>query len=215
MFIKLKSLIPNSLKIFIKKFYSFNGYLGLDKKMLEFINYKRGFYIECGANDGVNQSNTWYFEKKLDWHGILIEPQPNIFLKLKNNRSKKNFFENCALKSAKTNKNLITMHIDPSDTLISRSTKTSNRFTNKIEVIAKTLNSILIKNNAPKEIDFFSIDVEGDELNILNGINFKRYVFSYILIETLIFKQVNKFLKKKKYSFIKKLSGGDYLFKKN
>ena len=215
MLIKLKGLIPNSLKIFIKKFFFFNGYLELDKKMLKFINFKSGFYIECGANDGVNQSNTWYFEKKLGWHGILIEPQQNVFLNLKKNRSKKNFFENCLLKSKKTKINFMTMYSDPSDSLITRTTKISNRFTNKIKVAAKTLNSILLKHKAPNEIDFFSLDVEGDELNVLNGINFKKYKFRYILIETQIFEKINRFLRSKKYSFLKKLSDGDYLFKKN
>ena len=198
MFIKLKGLIPYELKIFIKKFFSYNGYLDLDRKMLEFINFKYGFYIECGANDGVNQSNTWHFEKRLGWHGILIEPQPSVFLNFK-----------------KGVKKIKTMYLVPSDTLITRSTKTSNRFTIKIKVIAKTLNSILIKNNAPNEIDFFSLDVEGDELNVLNGINFKKYKFRYILIETKIFEKINNFLKNKNYSFLKKLSDGDYLFKKN
>lgn len=214
-FIKLKSLIPYKLKILIKKFYSYNGYLDLDRKMLEFINFKNGFYIECGANDGVNQSNTWHFEKRLGWHGILIEPQPNVFLNLKKNRSKKNFFENCILKSEKIKKKFKTMHLVPGDTLITRSTKISNRFTIKIKVIAKTLNSILIKNNAPNEIDFFSLDVEGDELNVLKGINFKKYKFRFILIETKIFVKINNFLRNKNYSFLKKLSDGDYLFKKN
>ena len=31
--------------------------------MLKFINFKYRFYIECGANDGVNQSNTWNLKK--------------------------------------------------------------------------------------------------------------------------------------------------------
>lgn len=31
--------------------------------MLKFINFKYRFYIERVANDGVNQSNTWHFEK--------------------------------------------------------------------------------------------------------------------------------------------------------
>ena len=34
------------------------------------IYFKNG--IECGANDGVNQSNTWYFE--ISKKGLLIEP---------------------------------------------------------------------------------------------------------------------------------------------
>jgi len=52
-------------------------------------------------------------------------------------------------------------------------------------------------------------------LNVLKGINFKKYKFRYILIETKIFEKINNFLRNKNYSFLKKLSDGDYLFKKN
>ena len=64
----------------LKKIRKFNALNQLDKKMLDYINFSNGFFIECGANDGVNQSNTWYFEKYLNWHGILIEPLKNKFI---------------------------------------------------------------------------------------------------------------------------------------
>ena len=38
----------------------------MDKKLLKYINYKDGFYIDCGANDGINQSTTWFYEKTLN-----------------------------------------------------------------------------------------------------------------------------------------------------
>ena len=63
-------LFPKKLKTFFKKFRKFNALNQLDKKMLEFINYEDGFFIECGANDGVDQSNTWYFEKNLNENGF-------------------------------------------------------------------------------------------------------------------------------------------------
>ena len=50
--------------------------------MLKYINYSNGFYIECGANDGVSKSNTWYFEE-LNWKGLLIEPVNHVFNELK------------------------------------------------------------------------------------------------------------------------------------
>ena len=166
------------------------------------------------ANNGVDQSNTRYYERKLGWIGILIEPQKNVFKELRKNRSKKNFFENCALKSF-TQSNFKVLYADPSDTLITRSSKNSERYVKKLKVKAKTLHSILQRNRAPSRIDFFSLDVEGDELNVLNGINFKKYIFSNILIETLQFPKINLFLKKRGYVFKKKLSDGDYLFQKN
>lgn len=61
MLIKLKGLLPVRLKTYLKKFKRFNAYNNLDKKLLKYIDYKNGFYIDCGANDGINQSTTWYF----------------------------------------------------------------------------------------------------------------------------------------------------------
>ena len=86
--------------------------------------------------------------------------------------------------------------------------------TGKLEfgVYVKTLNKILNESKAPKIIDFMSIDVEGSEMEVLKGINFKEYKFKYILIECRNFKKINNFLIKKNYKFIKKLSTHDYLF---
>jgi len=182
--------------------------------MLDYVNYKNGFFIECGANDGINQSVTWYFEKTLKWKGILIEPIKEIFEELKRNRSKKNFFFNVALKSSKLKK--IVLHVDENDTLTTRSTL-DNKNRKKIRVNCNNLNNILNKIKPPKIIDLFVLDVEGDELEILNEINFKKYKFKFLLIETGNFSALSKILNKNNYIFIKKLYRGtvynDYLFK--
>ena len=49
---------------------------------------------------------------------------------------------------------------------------------------------------------------------VLKGIDFNKYNFEYFLIETKNLEIIN-FLKNKNYSFIKKLSHHDYLFKFN
>ena len=73
-----------------------------------------------------------------------------------------------------------------------------------------------------KRFDFFSLDVEGAELEVLNGIDFNKYTFNYILVETSNFKILKSFLVKKNYRFVERLSNynikhlpefGDYLFK--
>ena len=38
---------------------------------------KRGFFIEAGAHNGYDISNTLYLEKVLRWDGILVEPNPD------------------------------------------------------------------------------------------------------------------------------------------
>ena len=50
-------------------------------------------------------------------------------------------------------------------------------------VRTKTLTTIMNENNAPTFIDYLSIDTEGSELKILEGIDFDKYTFGYINIE--------------------------------
>ena len=203
----LKQFIPVKLKTFLKKRRDYNAIDSLDKKLKKYLNFKNGFFIECGANDGVNQSNTWYFEKKLNWRGILIEPVPNLFKELIKNRSENNIFVNkCLVEKNYKSKN-INMIYDNCKTKISKSqVKTLNT---QVSTVAKVLKDNKIK----KSIDLFSLDVEGYELNVLNGINFRANKIKYFLIETKNFNKLNKFLYLKNYRFIKKLSRHDYLFK--
>ena len=205
----ITSLFPKKLKTFFKKLRKFNALNQLDKKMLEFINYENGFFIECGANDGVDQSNTWYFEKNLNWSGILIEPLSKQFQELKKNRSKKNKFFNLALCSSEIENTLLMENND----LVSKSVIDSSKTTNsKFESVnSQTLTKILDEVSAPSLIDFFSLDVEGFEYQVIKGINFDKYNFKYFLIETKNDEVIN-YLINKNYILIKKLSGHDLLF---
>jgi FkbM family methyltransferase len=206
----LKKILPTKFKTFLKKFRKFNSINNLDKKLLKYLNFKDGFYIECGANDGVNQSNTWYFEKILNWRGILIEPNIESFKNLKNNRSSKNIFKNVALVSEDfKNKNEDIYLIE--NNLESKLTNISSSLSQK--VTTETLNNILKELNVNK-INFFSLDVEGYEEEVLKGLNLNIFDIDYILIETNNFGKINFMLKNCNYLLQEKLSFDDYLFKK-
>ena len=216
-------LIEKIINIFNKIFPTYTALNNLDKKMEKYLNYKNGFFIEMGANDGLNQSNTFFLEKKYKWKGILVEPSEK-FYPLQKNRSKTNFFSNDACCSfANKNKlikfsynNLMTLALNlNTDINIKTHLKNAKKHNKKNYIFQKKgvpLNDLLIKHKAPKIIDFFSLDVEGAEFEVLNGINFKSYKFKYILLETRKFNRINKFLKKKNYKFLIKLSKKDYLF---
>ena len=45
-------------------------------------NKKNGFFIESGAHDGESLSNILFFEKNLNWTGLLIEPLSDSFNRL-------------------------------------------------------------------------------------------------------------------------------------
>jgi len=203
---KFSALFTKKTKTFFKKFRKFNALNNLDKKLLQYINYKNGFYIECGANDGVDQSNTWYFEKCKNWHGILIEAHPEIFRELKKNRNKRNILVNKFLVS--NNYKSQTVNVSNND-LMSKFSTTNEESSFSTSI---TLTEVLKKNNSPKLIDLFSLDVEGYEFEVLKGIDFKNYKFKYFLVETNNFDNLNNYLISKKYKFIDKFSNHDYLF---
>jgi len=66
------------------KYFSINE---IDIKIEKYLDFDNGFFVELGANDGVNQSNSLYFEKYRNWKGVLVEPIPHNYLLCKKNRS--------------------------------------------------------------------------------------------------------------------------------
>ena len=78
--------------------------------------------------------------------------------------------------------------------------------------IPKTMNEILTDSSSPRNIDFFSLDVEGAEIEVLKGIDYNKYKFRYILVESRTPKIIEDFLAKHNYRLIEQLSSFDYLF---
>ena len=68
----------------------------LDTSLANHLQYHGGFFVEAGANDGLSQSNTAYFERYLGWRGLLIEPIPELAERCKRNRPRA-MVEQCAL----------------------------------------------------------------------------------------------------------------------
>lgn len=205
-------------------FYSLHD---LDKKMLQYINFENGIFIECGANDGITQSNTFYFEKNLGWKGLLVEPNYFLSEECKKNRPN-SIVENYALVSKNYDKNTVRGDFNCYPGLMSKVVDTGDYYDqhivnerisiNKHEIInvnAITLTQLLIKHNIEK-IDFFSLDVEGYEIDVLNGLDFDVFRPKFILIETANREEyqnsVRKYMIEKKYDFIERLSVNDDLF---
>ena len=59
--------------------------------------------------------------------------------------------------------------------------KRAPMFDSKVPMVS--LNSILCQASAPLKIDFLSIDVEGYEIEVLDGIDFSKWKFQVICIE--------------------------------
>lgn len=168
----------------------------LDLKLTPYLNWQNGFFIEAGANDGITQSNSLYFEKYKGWQGILIEPIPELATKCKINRPR-SLIENYALVPFGYGQDYVKMYYCNlmsfvEGAMISEEEKKVHlqagclvqniNQTYEINVPATTLTAILDKYRV-KNIDFFSLDVEGFELNVLQGIDFDKYQPKFMLLE--------------------------------
>ena len=59
------------------KMLNYKSKEGQDKWVVKMIGEKRdGFFVDIGAANGIIHSNSYVFEKDLNWKGICVEPNP-------------------------------------------------------------------------------------------------------------------------------------------
>lgn len=179
----------------------------LDRQIEKYINYDNGFFIEAGANNGYTQSNTFYYEYKRNWKGILIEPVLHNYKTCEYLRINSKVY-NCALVSSSYQEKFVKMRYAGLMTIVDGALKSKEnddfqvqkamKYENikesfEFEAEARTLTSILDESNI-KTIDLLSLDVEGYEAHVLDGIDFNKYRPKFILIEARFKEEIEKII---------------------
>lgn len=158
--------------------------LSQDMFVLTYLGFKRdGYFVEFGATNGVDLSNTWLLEKEFDWKGILAEPSKNWHEDLSKNRTCN--IENKAV-WIKSNETLTFLEATvPELSTIDdfRSIDIHSRKGKTYEVETISLEDLLNKYGAPSLMDYLSIDTEGSELDILSNFDFEKFKFKVITVE--------------------------------
>ena len=152
-----------------------------------------GVFVDIGANDGISFSNTYFFEKELKWTGVCFEPLESAFQKLQANRTSIN------IKACASNEDKFDFFLSISgygEMLSGLKSKYDDRHLQRVYTTIKeyggTIEEIEIKcidinkvleSNLIKNVDFISIDTEGNELEILKTINFEKIHVKVITVE--------------------------------
>ncbi len=146
-----------------------------------------GFFVEFGATNGVTFSNTYLLESEFQWKGILAEPARYWHAALRSNR-RCNIETDCVWH--KSNDALVFNEVSSMKELSTVETLNAADFHAKTRKNGKsyTVNTIsladlLEKHDAPRVVDYLSIDTEGSEHDILAGFNFEKYQFRVITCE--------------------------------
>lgn len=164
--------------------------LGQDLWVLERTGYKRnGFFVEFGATDGVRLSNTYLLEVAFGWQGICAEPNPGMFDKLRGNR-RCQVTQACI--GAVTGEKVDFVFADEyggmvrdmsADMHAERRAAFASMSEFRAELETVSLNDLLVSMNAPRDIDYISIDTEGSELSILQAFPFDHWRVRCLTVE--------------------------------
>lgn len=143
---------------------------------------RNGYFVEFGATNGKDMSNTYFLEKEMGWTGIVAEPNPTYWAALNENRSCF-ISQKCVYSRSGERLEFVASGplshialIDPADSL-DRSDAT------KVKAETISLNDLLVEAGAPKDIDFLSIDTEGSEAEILSHFDFASWHIRLIVAE--------------------------------
>ena len=210
------------------QFRRYWGLNSLDRRLAQLMPYRHGFFVELGANDGRSQSNSLHFERHKNWKGVLIEPCPTAYMRClitRSNRTK--VFCGCCVEPGKEGLlvpmeyfNLMSVQTDGATDYgtpnnlreLRKNVGREPDFAYKFGSYGYTLTAFLEQAEAPSRIDFLSLDVEGAERSVLRGLDFNKYQFRFILVETRQQQAVASYLSAHGYRLKEHLTKEDLLF---
>jgi FkbM family methyltransferase len=148
---------------------------------------KNGFFVEFGAANGIDLSNTYHLEKDYGWNGILAEPSRvwHPFFRKPDRQCIVDF--RCVTdntgdmveftEASSSEYSTISTFVESDMHCAIRRTAESYL------VESVSLIDLLDQHNAPIDIDYLSIDTEGSEYMILKAFDFSKYHLKIITVE--------------------------------
>lgn len=172
-----------------------HSYQGQDAFVVETLGGLRGgFFLDSGASDGVSGSNTLALERDYGWRGICVEPNATLYARLRTQRAA--YSVCCCLAAEEGDVAFleaagvyggIVAHYDPAflasiRTQVLTLGDPATPLPGTLKP-ARTLASVLADADAPPVIDYWSLDVEGAELELLRSFPFDRYQIRVLTVE--------------------------------
>jgi FkbM family methyltransferase len=169
----------------------FRAQHGEDRILFEYFGGRRsGYYVEVGAFNGVDLSNTFFFEQ-IGWEGLLVEPHPDLAALCRRDRPRSTVAA-CAVVPPGTPP-MVSFEVSDGAELYSSLAmgraqrdqvvrETGTLAVRTIQAEAKTLDRVLEEAGATA-VDFMTIDVEGHELGALEGFDIGRWRPRVVILE--------------------------------
>mmetsp|Transcript_8847 Transcript_8847/g.12631 ORF Transcript_8847/g.12631 Transcript_8847/m.12631 type:complete len:348 (-) Transcript_8847:152-1195(-) len=150
----------------------------------------KGTVVEMGAHNGLQESNSHFYDICLGWETLLVEGNAILWEKLIANRPRTHRFgyaPSCSEEDELMNKTVkFDKTIWTNGGLADGSVTTAytgNNITGTIDVPCGSLTKVL-KDILNGHVSFFSLDVEGAEPAIVQNIDFDKVFIEIMMIET-------------------------------
>lgn len=154
--------------------------------LFELKNKRGGFFVDFGATDGVHINNTFMLERDFGWTGILAEPGRQWHERLRKNRNSR-ISTDCVWR--KTGEILSFNDAEDGELsgieelFASDGHEDKRKNGNRYPVKTISLTDLLISFDAPRVVDYMSVDTEGSEYEILSAFDSNRYDIRIITVE--------------------------------
>jgi FkbM family methyltransferase len=165
-----------------------------DLVLIQYFQKRDGVFVDVGAHDGIQFSNTHLLEKDFGWTGVCVEPHPDSFRKLKRNRPMSMCHNLASVNKEHGTVNLFV----PNGTEVLGSTKPDRdgigrilgiqaanvrckTFRVKGERLAATLERSGFESG--DRYDLLSVDTEWTELEVLKSARLDKYYPDVIVVE--------------------------------
>jgi len=138
-----------------------------------------GYYIDLASNDAVKASNTYALDRRYNWSGVCIEPQPTYLNGLMRHRT-------CAIAPLLIGTGSVVAFKESASPVFSRVVqRPENDVPNNETTMKKTvpLRDILQAVRAPRDIHYMSLDVEGFEYTVMQLFPFDEHRIHVMTVE--------------------------------
>ena len=209
---------------YYRKLDPWTGLSGLDRRLVAYLPDSPGFFVEAGGNDGLKQSNTYFLESRRGWRGLLVEPVPRLAKRCERNRPRARVINAALVPPDIAGRPVSLVDVDLMTVTASARELTEVQVAHvaaaekaqgivRQEVLApgRTLSDCIESAGLPR-VDLLSLDVEGFELGVLQGLDLRRHAPTWALVETQDPDAVSESLGAG-YERIGRLSQHDWLFR--
>ena len=163
---------------------------------------RKGTFLEFGATDGIEFSNSFILENNFNWRGVLAEPSPQWHEELYNNRPNCKIIKEFIYNKTGDKLDFFVSDVGVLSTLekfrqseissIPGNTHLRNKKGYNYKVSSISLNDVFVKYFNSSPIDYMSVDTEGSELFILENFDFEKFSPKIVTVEHNFTESENK-----------------------